>query len=1318
MSSRYPPNASENRYPRERSPPRSLDRRPVAAYTENSLASRVSDPDFRSNDSSARHEQPREPPRGPKALIDGARGGYGRGRGIGGRGDIRDRDFRDSRDEPFGRKVRGQDWAARDRFDVRDRERSRSPFSRGSRDGREALSRVVAPTLRERTSAEAPLSSAGSPVPESFSSRGRGNSRGRGRGGRQNDRGRSFQGGERDVARPRSPSRDRDWEKQLREDNELDRERELEDSRRDEEYRKEREARDRDDRSRRDQASSRPDRPNAMSSGGVLRTPFTPRSGSATSLQKLNQDRFSQNHQDRAADPNRRAQGPDVSQDVITSRDHNRPEPLGKRVEEDRHTSRPSSPPQAPPVPAFGSIPQRTPNATQETPVKPSAPKAASPSIHPSRVSLVDPAKEAPSAPKAHLLSKAPTAPKAQQSQLSTMRSGSRESAFEPTRNWGSRFPTNIVDPDASVSRSSLSGASAHVPRSSSATQPSVRKAVEEQGRNGNAPPTNHSVPNPKMPGDPSIQASAMRIPTGPRAERAVPSIRQPAPPSIRGPANRPPPMMQRVPPRQPSTWSWIKPGLAQGLKTGPPTGPRGPSIMNTAPTKRDFVGEDKSRFAFNTESTSSAAVSSKRTIASPTRSPSADVNVKVVDDNESRGGDSLEETSMSRQGSLHELKLKMLPTGPSKGNESDEGENEDADMDLDEKDFHDAERKFEREMRALEIKRPPSPRSHPVLLELLEELDALASALEEKVEDGSTFAQLRVDPSPTGLPSPPKLEDVDEMEVKSAPRSPTLPVRLRRPTPPVDSLPFLNTGPLSPFSEIEELQQDVLQKEAIQDLITKALVEERDRTMTEYDDARHIYTKLYTPWRMQVEDFEDERRLQDAQEAIPLESVAVPSAPATVGRRGKIASESEFDAVLEASKETYAIENKARREQGPPVYIPVETFVPEREAVIPEMLSKLERKCSTFVDNNNYVEPDEAFNALDYVPKVDDFTEGEHKKFLETYVMFPKKFGIIAEYLESRTYQDCVQHYYATKRKIRYKNEESAFLRTKKGRKLLRGPQVRPNSNFLGTNFDGAMEYEAQVIALNEKGRPKRAAAPTFGDNGDPELGASAITPAKQRGAASKETNTGNLSSDKTAGKRTRTASTKEKPGRKPKNQLLAAAPAPSPAPSPSKENPQHLRALSKEPTLDLGSHQEDFEGAQLLAGLQGSGQTYQIPVNQGEYIQSWVAAQPPVNEPPLVQETLAPPLPKMGQSQPTQQRSGTVPTTSSYWSVPEQTDFRNYVRYFGTDWQAIANTMKTKTHTMVENVLFLFSSWLANHLQHPDQKLLYSGNRQGRGG
>ena len=42
----------------------------------------------------------------------------------------------------------------------------------------------------------------------------------------------------------------------------------------------------------------------------------------------------------------------------------------------------------------------------------------------------------------------------------------------------------------------------------------------------------------------------------------------------------------------------------------------------------------------------------------------------------------------------------------------------------------------------------------------------------------------------------------------------------------------------------------------------------------------------------------------------------------------------------------------------------------------------------------------------------------------------------------------------------------------------------------------------------------------------------------------------------------------------------------------------------------------------------------------------------------------------------------------TSSYWSVPESTDFPKMLDHFGTDWQAIASHMTSKTSVMVSDV------------------------------
>lgn len=73
------------------------------------------------------------------------------------------------------------------------------------------------------------------------------------------------------------------------------------------------------------------------------------------------------------------------------------------------------------------------------------------------------------------------------------------------------------------------------------------------------------------------------------------------------------------------------------------------------------------------------------------------------------------------------------------------------------------------------------------------------------------------------------------------------------------------------------------------------------------------------------------------------------------------------------------------------------------------------------------------------------------------------------------------------------------------------------------------------------------------------------------------------------------------------------------------------------------------------------------------------------PVNDVEKLDEKLGKPVRLSSARERGLDEPGTMPTTSSYWSVPEQTDFHNLVRYFGTNWKAIADTMKTKSHIMV---------------------------------
>ena len=620
-----------------------------------------------------------------------------------------------------------------------------------------------------------------------------------------------------------------------------------------------------------------------------------------------------------------------------------------------------------------------------------------------------------------------------------------------------------------------------------------------------------------------------------------------------------------------------------------------------------------------------------------------------------------------------------MVPDQENEEDESDEAGAGEGQMDLDEEDFAEAEKKFNHEMQALEAKRPLTPRNNPVILELLEELDALASALEEKTKMAGSEEPPAAQPVPLGLPSP-KPEEGEEMDFKRESGSPSLSVKARPQTPLLENLPFLTSGPPTPFSQIDELQEESQRQDAIEALQLQKLTRQRETQEAENYEARDTFERLYKLWRENVEAFEDSRRAEDAigVSVTPDDVPLVTPTPPVVGRRGKIISELDMQEVIRVSQETAAKEERARREREQPVYESAETFNPEREAEVPDMLSREEKDASMFTDTNTLVDREFGLQALEFIPKKDDFTPEEHETFLYNYLLYPKRFGIIADALHGRDFRDCVQHYYSTKLSVKYKDQEIAFMKTRKGKKIaasMRG-QIRPRSTGLISSFDGMMDYNTQTVALTEKGRPRRAAAPTFGDTVDPEP-AAAVTPAR-RGAAGRENLNGNISAEKPANKRTMSAPAKEKGGRKGKAPLLAAAPSLSP----QKGLLEDVQGLSREPQLENEQRVEDIEGAQALAGLNG-GQLYNMTVYRSGSIEGWTPEQPAAMNIDPMQKHSQQFL--QDQSHPPQTKAGGQPATSSYWSVPEIEDLKNYLSHFGTNWQAIAATMKTKTHTMV---------------------------------
>ncbi|KAI9873239.1 MAG: hypothetical protein M1830_000673, partial [Pleopsidium flavum] len=395
MSSRFPPpNSGDPRYPsRDRSPGYS-DRRSSNQHGV-SLASRITDPGSRNPDdngvSNSIRDLPREPPRGPRGFTDGPRGGgfvpgAPRGRGFAVRGDFRDRgrererereprDVRNLRDDSPFRRENDREWPRRDRdFDSRPspppRTRSRSPPSRAFRDSRDLQSRDLDLGGVRRDSRDAPLSATSTTSDPAISTSGafsRSGFRGRGRGDWDfRGRGRGTFLDDRDGFRARSRSQDRRWDEDPRDDRGRERGADRRDDRRleprDEDRNSVRMDKEREvERWKRDQAPSRVESRNPSGSSTTSSMPLAPSAGNS---HPASADRPALKETLPGFVPDRRASSailPSGSRDV--RRDGDKPDYFSSRAEASRERYGPrasSPPPQAPQVPAFGSLTYRS----------------------------------------------------------------------------------------------------------------------------------------------------------------------------------------------------------------------------------------------------------------------------------------------------------------------------------------------------------------------------------------------------------------------------------------------------------------------------------------------------------------------------------------------------------------------------------------------------------------------------------------------------------------------------------------------------------------------------------------------------------------------------------------------------------------------------------------------------------------------------------------------------------------------------------------------------------------------------------------------
>ncbi|CAP96327.1 Pc21g14300 [Penicillium rubens Wisconsin 54-1255] len=1346
MSSRFPPSSGFNS--RDRSPHRFGDRRPPVGPRG---------PD----DGPAPFG--RDPPRGPRALVDSPRGGHfgGRGRGYG-RGDFRDRDrdprdrdrdrdFRDNRDGPPFRRDMDRDWVRRDRdFDPRDnrigfgRGRSRSP-TRDFRDIREPPGRDFDLVRMRRNSRDSIISaSSGGPEgpPPSGGHMHRGGMRGRGRGDWEGGRGRGRPPflDDRDLFRRRSRSRepwrgrdrmvDRDRDRDMDRDRALDRDRMMDRDRdrdlprprdRDRELDRDLDRRDRFDRRedwdnrrpdredrdrpvdfwKRDRPPSRADSRAASGSTTSSHPPTAPGPGAGPALA----DRLSDHPQvDHARKP---SIIPSTAVQEPT-RDSERSDPVAVRpsgtrpdaVRPDVVRPDPARPdavrPHAPRLDAprldaarpDAVRPDARPDAPRLDAVRPDAIKNAGPIIRNS---------PPPAAPQVPAFGSV-TAP-------ITNVSPSKDTSDQPTAR-NSTFPTE-GDRHGVLQRQP-----AQPPTGPKAERTEITQPLEPRSRPDGPREAGKQQIAPHRLSKPSIHFPDVSPPTAPAAMTRPDSGVGPNEGFGGGRSNSltSSPTFARIPPPAPRALS-REPSMSPRMQpSGIPTGPRAlqwkassprgrkgskqwvrpgygrtPSIPNALPKQEPVdEGEDASPadettqpfLPHETDEPESGEILPHEPVREPSpASPSLNlpprrslsaVDVQTSDVNE-----------LSEQGGTD--KPALIPDFEGSSDEED-GEN----IVFTQEYLDERKRIFEKDMESLRAELPPSPLEDPAIVTLLLKIQLLGMVANEHTVEPSPeplaerVLERPVDPLPSVEDEEPADHPATERVVSFAS---TRPEREPEPisetiippvVPPgevtVQNLPFLHSGPPTPISDMDVYHENIATQNRLRDTFSTELSKVQAEVFRKNALLRDEYVSHYKLWRMaiwELDRMKEKKSVTPGPASPPVSTVATTPAPMPEGREGrryKGNSELDFLNALKASEISAQEELERRR-------IKMATARPDlgREAVIPNMLEPREAKARIYKDVNNTIECNRALDVFGFVPPPNDFTPEEHVIFTDAFMAHPKRWGKIAESLPGRNFQQCIVHYYLTKEEIKYKAKLNKRW-SKRGKGTRKGP--RPKSNALIADL-GVVKPdfvgEDEPPAVTDTGRPRRAAAPTFGDSTTEAESA----PLGRRGQLGKDgetverpsTRRGGRGGGTRGGRRVKTTTQPD-----PKAQAIVPQGNLPPVVPPAPLHPGGEMELVSDHVLEGYEARERERSEKESVPPIPRGRVGRGRAKEGVYVFESTEVEPPLATKQL--ETGYGPL------QPT-----------SYWSVPEQRDFPALLGHFGRDFEGISAWMKTKTTVMVKN-------------------------------
>ncbi|KAI1269372.1 hypothetical protein F5Y18DRAFT_414404 [Xylariaceae sp. FL1019] len=557
----------------------------------------------------------------------------------------------------------------------------------------------------------------------------------------------------------------------------------------------------------------------------------------------------------------------------------------------------------------------------------------------------------------------------------------------------------------------------------------------------------------------------------------------------------------------------------------------------------------------------------------------------------------------------------------------------------------------------------------------------------EAQIDSQSASKRESTTPSPPEEDEETDDEDIDIQTIEI--------VRQHGQTPPLDSLPVFGE---QPWDQDETFVKSLnTSQPALNTFILQKLKDDAFKQSSIDNQLRERYGGNYDNYiRFTMSDDPVAVRSRE-------KSTYVPGASEPAGHRPGLTTEPKQESstrrsrygtdrdILKVMEESARIEDEKRERQ---LQAEREKYRTDKEAVIPcQYLNEAERFNHFYRNTSGLLDPERCVSAWEVLPPMDNFTPEETGTFEKAYFEFPKQWGRISDPLANRDFGTCIQYYYLKKEPGDLNLKEKLKKQPKK-RKRTRG-KARANAlTFELANGDNDNDENQENGENGERRRPRRAAAPTFNSEATPATDVEGGTPAGtpgRRGAAGRAAADG---SEKPKRGRRAAKDKEQKISQKLGPMTLAAAPPQqsTPVAAPKNRSRSASRVQSSEwigpATPDDGPRPPQYDMPQVLGP---SGQAIMMPPfappqallspERGPHLPDTMAP------PPLRPEPPQPPVTVLDMSQPTtsDRRAGGQP--SSYWSVPEASEFPSLLRSFGSDWSAIASHMRTKTAVMVKN-------------------------------